>query len=106
MVDNGHQEAVVGTIGCGLEEPATTAAMLKQTEIEEVVDEGTIDGPFSLAAKGEASPCFHGDAPRRRYGGTSSITDTAIDYNDCEPRACARAGDVEQGHCPDGGGEG
>ena len=47
MVDKGHQEAVVETIGRGLEEPATTAAMLKQTEIDEIIDGGTIDGPFS-----------------------------------------------------------
>ena len=53
-----HQETVAEKMERGLDEPATTGAMLKEGDIEELIAEGTNEGPFPLAAKGRIRRAF------------------------------------------------
>ena len=57
-VSGAHQEVIIGKMECEFDEPATTGAMIKESEVEELIGEGTDDGPYPLAAKGRIRKAF------------------------------------------------
>ena len=66
-VDEAHQASVAEKLGCELDEPASTAAMFKETEVEDLIAGGTDEGPYPLAAKGRLRRAFKA---MRVVGGT------------------------------------
>ena len=57
-ITGAHQEVLVAKMECELDEPATTGAMIKDTEVEDLIGEGTDEGPYPLAAKGRIRRAF------------------------------------------------
>ena len=57
-ITGAHQEAIVAKMECEIDEPMTTGAMIKETEVEDLIGEGTDEGPYPLAAKGRIRRAF------------------------------------------------